>query len=101
MGAGTPSSPRSHTRCSASSIVRCASTSVAGTSSAAKRVESKRPVALLEQSLHPPLGVRESFRRAAHARHTFLEQLEGAVEREIVALELGDDGVEAGEAGFE
>src|SRR5688572_19983643 len=101
MGAGTPARPRSQTWLSASSIVRCATASDAGTSSAAKRIESERPVRLLEQQLYLSFGLREPIGSTAHACHALFEKLQRALERQVVALELGDDGFEAREVGFE
>src|SRR5688572_3946097 len=101
MGAGTPARPRSQTSVSASSIVRCAAASDAGTSSAAKRIESERPIGLLQQLLHLPFCLRELVGRAAQPPHALFEQLKRTVERNVGALELGDDSFEAREIGFE
>ena len=82
-------------------MLRCAAASEGGTSSAAKRIKPKRPVRLLEQLLDSCLGMGELIGGAPYARDAFLEECQRLVEREVVALQLGDDGFEPREIGGE
>src|SRR5687768_15752130 len=58
-------------------------------------VQRERAVRLLHQLADPRLGGRELRRGVTHPLDPLLEQAQGAVEREALPLQLGDDRLQA------